>query len=272
MERSRDTAFPDRVRTRVWEEIPSGDNPWIATGARCHGYALEEMVQRLSFEDTIFLLLRGELPDAGQRRLFSRFLVSFCNPGPRHAATRAVMNAAASGTRSSALPSIGLALLGGEHLGSAEVEQAAAFILAKSAENPVSVAAQRPALPSSEAGPDRRAAPGFGTLHGEIDAFCSSLAPPLLELARADGPLAWSREFAVALAAQGCGWLQPGLAAACLLELGFAPRATGLLFQLASLPGLLAHALETAGRGITAMPFVPEERYEYLDAPAGGVA
>jgi citrate synthase len=264
MERSRDTPFPDRIRTRVWEEVPAQDNHWIATGARCHGYALEDMVQRLSFADSVFLLLRGELPNPSQQQLFSRFLVSFCNPGPRHAATRAVMNAAASGTRTAALPSIGLALLGGEHLGSAEVEQAAAFILAKSAEDPAALATTHAASLASASGPDRRVAPGFGTLHGEVDAFCCSLAEPLLALARSDGPLTWSASFAQALAPYGCGWLQPGLAAACLLELGFAPRATGLLYQFASLPGLIAHAMETAGRGITAMPFVPEERYEYL--------
>ncbi len=272
MERSRDTAFPERVRTRVWEEIPAPGNPWIASGARCHGYALEEMARRLSFEDAIFLLLRGELPDASQRPLFTRFLVSFCNPGPRHAATRAVMNAAASGTRNAALPAIGLAVLGGEHLGSAEVEQAAAFVLAHCSADPLTVARELAATLPPSSGPDIRAAPGFGTLHGSIDTFCDALAAPLMELARTDGPLSWAHAFSAALAPHGCGWLQPGVAAACLLELGFAPRATGLVYQLAALPGLLAHALETAGRGITAMPFVPENRYEYVDEQAEGPA
>ena len=272
MERSRETAFPERVRTRVWEELPAPENPWMATGARCHGYALEEMARRLSYEDTIFLLLRGELPDAGQRRLFSRCLVSFCNPGPRHAATRAVMNAAASGTRTAALPSIGLALLGGEHLGSAEVEQSAAFISARRSQSPASLAGRLCAEPPPVDGTERRVAPGFGTLYGSTDAFCDSLAAPLLELAGEDGPLAWARDFSGALARHGCGWLQPGLAAAALLELGFAPRACGAVFQIAALPGLVAHALETAGRGITAMPFVPEDRYEYVDGHAGGAA
>ena len=272
MEQSRDTAFPDHVRTRVWEELPDPDNAWLATGARCHGYALDEMARRLSFDDTIFLLLRGELPDAAQRRLMSRFLVSFCNPGPRHAASRAVMNAAASGTRNAALPAIGIALLGGEHLGSAEVEHAAAFIAARCSAEPIDLAAQLVALEPPLTPGDRRIAPGFGTLHGNIDSFCLSLAAPLCELARPEGPLAWSARFAAALAGTGCGWLQPGLAAATALELGFTPRAAGLLYQLAGLPGLLAHALETAGRGITAMPFVPEERYEYVDADTGGSA
>lgn len=272
MERSRETPFPERVRTRVWEELPAQENPWIATGARCHGYALQEMARKLSFEDAIFLLLRGELPEPRQRRLFSRFLVSFCNPGPRHAAARAVMNAAASGTRTAALPSIGLALLGGEHLGSAEVERSAAFIVARRSESPVSLAGRLCAPSDVDKGPERRVAPGFGTLYGSIDAFCASLAAPLLELAGADGPLVWARDFSDALARHGCGWLQPGLAAAALLELGFAPRACGMVFQIAALPGLVAHALETAGRGITAMPFVPEDRYEFVDDPAGDSA
>ncbi len=130
MEESRNTPFARRIRTRIWQELADPRNPWVATDARCHGYAHSEMIGRLDYAQTLFLLLRGELPGEHQHELLRRFLVAFCNPGPRHGATRAVMNAAASGTRSQHLGAIGLALLGGEHLGSAEVEQAAALPLA----------------------------------------------------------------------------------------------------------------------------------------------
>lgn len=267
MESSRNTPFPERVRTRIWQEEPDGDNPWLARGARCHGYAHAELVRATGFADTIFLLLRGELPDPRQRQLMDRLLVSFCNPGPRHAATRAAMNAAASGTREASIGAIALALLGGEHLGSAEVEQAAAFLVARRREDPRALAGTLLAAESPAGEGDRRPAPGFGTLHGSIDPYTATLALPLIELAAADGPLAWASTLAASLAPGGCGWLQPGLAAAGALELGFGPRAAGALYQIASLPGLLAHALEVAGKGITAMPFVPDARYEYLDAP-----
>lgn len=268
-ESSRETPFPERVRTRIWEELPQPGNAFLARGARCHGYAHEALVRGVAPVEALYLLLRGELPAPHARRLLERFLVAFCNPGPRHAATRAVMNAAASGTRNAALPAIGMALLGGADLGSAEVDAAARFIARHRGRDPAALATERIAAREDAAEPraDRRVAPGFGTLAGDIDPCAAALAAPLLELAGADGPLAWAARFADALASAGCGWLLPGVAAATTLELGFAPRAAGLLFQYAALPGLIAHALEVAGRGPAAMPFVPDSRYELLDAP-----
>lgn len=273
MESSRETPFPERVRTRIWEELPQPGSDWLARGARCHGYALQDMARALDPADTLYLLLRGELPSPAHKRLLARFLVGFCNPGPRHAATRAVMNAAASGTHAPALLPIGLTLLGGEHLGSAEVERAARFLARHRRDDAAQVAAERLASASgAPATADRRAAPGFGTLHAAADPFAAELATLLREVAPADGALAWGDAFARALTPDGQGWLLPGVAAAVCVDLGFAAVTAGLLFQYAALPGLMAHALEVHGKGITTMPFVPETRYELIDdsVTAGG--
>jgi citrate synthase len=269
-ESSRGTPFPERVRTRIWHEEPHPGNPFLAQQARCHGYALDEMARALDPTDTLFLLLRGELPDAAQHALLARLLVVFCNPGPRHAATRAVMNAAASGTRTQALPAIGLALLGGAHLGAAEVEAAARFIAQNRREDPATLASRLAGAMTTSDEADKRLAPGFGTLAGSIDPLAQRLAGTLLEVATADGPLAWAARFATAAQQHQCGWLMPGLAAAACCELGFAPPAAALIYQYAALPGLIAHALERVGKGITAMPFVPDECYELVDARGSG--
>lgn len=270
MEHSRDTHFAARVRTRIWEETADPANPYLASGARCHGYALEDMIGQLDFADTLFLLLRGELPGTAEARLLRRFLVAFCNPGPRHAATRAIMNAAASGTCSTSLASIGLATLGGDHLGSGEVERCMRFFARHRGTDPQALAA---ALPAVTAAPgDIRVAPGFGTLFGAIDPFAEGLAQLFGATAMANGTLDWGNRLATALHPGGSGWLVPGVAAAVADELGFGPTAGGMLYQLASLPGLMAHGLEMAGQGITALPFVPDQCYTMLapgDAPAG---
>lgn len=266
MEESRNTPFARRIRTRIWQELADPHNPWVATDARCHGYAHSEMIGRLDYAQTLFLLLRGELPGERQHELLRRFLVAFCNPGPRHGATRAVMNAAASGTRSQHLGAIGLALLGGEHLGSAEVEQAARFLSRQRGADPAALATSLGAASrDGECTADRRAAPGFGTLYGDIDAHAGALAA-LLAAAPGDWhTLAWGQRFAAGLRGAGCGWLVPGVAAAAALDLGFAPRTAAALYQIASLPGLLAHGLEMGGQGMQGMPFVAEEDYEFHD-------
>jgi citrate synthase len=270
MEERRNTQFAQRIRTRIWRELPDADNPWLATDAHCHGYAHSEMVGQLDYPQTLFLLLRGELPDAQQGELLRRFLVAFCNPGPRHGATRAAMNAAASGTRSRHLAAIGLALLGGEHLGSGEVEKAATFLARHRHADATALAASLITTGTGAEQPaDRRVAPGFGTLFGGIDPQARTLAA-LLGAAPGSWPaLAWGERFATCLREAGCGWLAPGVAAAACVDLGFSPRAAGVLYQIASLPGLLAHGLEMGRQGLQAMPFVPDEDYEFLDPRDG---
>ena len=84
-ESSRGTPFPDRVRTRIWQEEPHPENPFLAQQARCHGYALDEMARTLEPAETLFLLLRGELPNEAQKSLLRR-LMSFApedHCGPR---------------------------------------------------------------------------------------------------------------------------------------------------------------------------------------------
>lgn len=265
MEESRNTRFAERLRTRIWEEIPDPKNPWVAQGARCHGYAHEEMIDRLDYPQTIYLLLRGEIPDTNRHALLQRFLVAFCNPGPRHGATRATMSAAASGTRTRHLASIGMALLGGEHLGSAEVESAASFIARHRNEDPAELAARllMQSDDDSDAG-DRRIAPGFGTLYGELDPRAMQLAQRLAATPGEWPNLDWGQRFAHGIGA-GHGWLEPGVAAAVGLDLGFAPRTTGVLYQIAALPGLLAHGLEAGRQGMQAFPFVADDDYEFID-------
>jgi citrate synthase len=59
------------------------------------------------------------------------------------------------------------------------------------------------------------------------------------------------------------GWQMPGIAAAMFTELGFTPSVGAGLYQLASSPGLLAHAIEMSGKPITAMPFVGDSDYHF---------
>ncbi len=273
MEESRNTRFASRLRTRIWEEIPDPHNPWIATSARCHGYAHEAMIEQLDYPQTIYLLLRGELPDSNRRALLQRFLIAFCNPGPRHGATRATMSAAASGTRTRHLAAIGTALLGGEHLGSAEVESAAAFIARQHGADPQALACELLARASSAPKDgDLRIAPGFGTLYGVTDPRAADLARLLADTPGEWPALAWGSRFATGLAEAGCGWLEPAVAAAACLDLGFAPRSAGVLYQIAALPGLLAHGLEAGRRGLQAFPFISDGNYEFIDPRPGADA
>jgi citrate synthase len=259
--KSRGDAFVERAATAIWEETAAEENPFVAESCRCHGYELLDLIKKRSFVDVLYLLLKGELPTQFQRELLESLMIGLCNPGPRHPATRAAMNAAVSKTYVGELLPIGLLTLSGSHLGAAEVEGAMRFIRKSRCSDPGEAArALRDGARVAVEG-DRHIAPGFGSCYGEVDLITARVATLLVELPGAGAALRWASGFAHGLRDDGMGWLPTGLAAAVFLDLGLHPRVGPGLFQLVSAPGLLAHATEMAPRPMTAMPFLPSDRY-----------
>ncbi|MBU1404516.1 MAG: citrate synthase, partial [Proteobacteria bacterium] len=64
--RKRDMSFANRTMTKIWQEIPSEQNPYLAEACRCHGYDILELAQKRSFSEVLFLLFQGELPTPEQ--------------------------------------------------------------------------------------------------------------------------------------------------------------------------------------------------------------
>ena len=59
---SRNDIFVTRTVTKIWQEIESPTNPYLADSCLCHGYDLLELTQKRSFVEVFYLLFRGELP------------------------------------------------------------------------------------------------------------------------------------------------------------------------------------------------------------------
>lgn len=256
--KSRGDRFASRPPTRIWLEQASPRNPYLAERCYCHGYEIEDLMAGRGFVEVFYLLFRGELPEPDQARLLERLMIALIDPGPRHAATRAAMNAGIGRTRRPDILPIALAVQGGAHLGGEEVEAAMRFLAASLERAPAEALAAAPE-PSGQG--DRRAAPGFGSHYGGIDPLAGRLAAHLAALPGAGRHLAWGMAAAEHLRPDGMGWLLPGVAAAALCDLGFSHRAGAGLFQLFAAPGLLAHGLEMAGRPITDMPFLDADHY-----------
>lgn len=259
--RKRDMTFAGRTRTEIWQEIPSEENPYLAGQCRCHGYDILALAEKRSFAEVLFLLFQGELPTPEQARMLEFLLIAMINPGPRHPATRAAMNAAVSKVRTQHLLPIGLSVLGGAHLGGAEVLASMRFLGANLERLPAEVARECLAAPRPDDGGDFHPAPGFGSRFGGIDPMPRQMGDLLATLPGNGDAVAWGTAFVEALTPHGLGWLGPGIVAACLRDLGFSPWAGAGLFQLICAPGILAHGLELADKPITAMPFLDEEHY-----------
>lgn len=264
---SRNERFADRASTRIWKEIPSHGNPYIAERCLCHGYDLVQLMGRVGYVDMVYLLMRGELPSQAQRDLLERLTVGLCNPGPRHPATRAAMNAGVGKTNPAHILPIALSIMGGRHLGGEEVEASMRFIRANIRQDAIRVAGELIAQGGRPKEGDWHVAPGFGQRFGGIDIVPWRVAENLSQTEGAGRSVEWGMSFANALEGEDMGWLSPGVAAAVFLDLGFHPRYGAGLFQLLSAPGLLAQGMELANKPITAMPFIDDEHYFIKAAP-----
>jgi len=251
--RSRNEPFVAHTATRIWQEQPTIDNPYIAASALCHGYDLFELMAKRSFVDVFYLLFRGELPSEADAELLQHLMIALINPGPRHPATRTAMNVGVGKTQPLHILPIASAVLGGDYMGGGEIESAMRFFRKQQS---VDVHTLVPTLLN-----ENSPISGFGVRNGGIEIMAVELANRLAKLNGAGKALQWGCQLNTLLEDHKQGWLMTGVAAAVFADLGFQPRAGGCLFQLLGAPGLVAHGLELANKPITAMPFVSDEDY-----------
>ena len=262
---SRNEVFTQKTVTKIWEEIPSDDNPYNAKAARCHGYDLFDLMAKRSFVDVLYLLFRGELPTKEEAKILETLMVGLINPGPRHPASRAAMVAGVGKSRSVHILPVASSILGGEYLGAGEIEDSMRF-LRKSRRKPAEqIASELSKNIEAQDIEDIRIAPGFGNRNGSIDELAQNTAEKIATLASPGDTFTWGLEFAQAIQPLGLSWLSTGIAAAIFTDLGFQPRAGSGLYQLICAPGLLAHGVELANKPITAMPYVSDSNYVIED-------
>jgi len=259
--RKRDDIYAQRATTRLWQELPAADNAYITAQSRCHGYDLMALMQKRSFVEVLYLLFRGELPTPEEAAMLEALMVGFINPGPRHPATRAAMNAGIGKTDPTLILPIALTTLSGKHNAAGSLEEGMRFLRKQRRQPAQEIALRMLAETAHPAEGDCHIAPGFGSLYNGVDLMSTQVAAQLLPMPGAGATLKWGQQFAQALADAGLGWLATGVVAAVLTDLGFQPRAAAGLYQIISAPGLFAHGVEQANKPMTGMPFIDDEDY-----------
>ena len=218
--KGRGDEFAKRASTSIWKEIPAESNPYVAERCLCHGYDVLRLLEARSFVDVLYLLLKGELPAPEQRALLEQVMIALCNPGPRHPATRASMNAAVSKTYVEELLPIGLLALSGSYLGAGEVQASMRFLRKHWRRRADDVADTLVRNAGEPVDGDSHVAPGFGSYFGGVDRMTTQLASEIAGSPGAGRALAWAAEFSRELGRYEMGWLPTGLAAAAFLDLG----------------------------------------------------
>lgn len=230
---------------------------------RYRGYAVEELIGRVSFPEMIWLMLRGELPSPAEAELLGAALVAAVDHGPQAPSIAVARMAATCGVGLNNAMASAVNVLGDVHGGAGE--QCVAFYREVAAgedaglELDAAVAAAVAAWPS-------RYVPGFGHRFHPVD----PRAPRLLELAdaaRAAGTVA-GRYARIGRAVEAFlmrrkGKRVPmnidGATAVVYAELGFAPPLCRGLFVLSRSVGILAHAWEQSQQGGRNKGPVPRE-------------
>jgi citrate synthase len=214
------------------------------------GYPIEQMIGRVSFVETIWLLLRGELPDPAEAHLLEAALVAAVDHGPQAPSIAAARMAATCGIGLNSAVATGVNLLGDVHGGAGqqcmemlqeirerELEGEAATAVVDCVVNRHQVAGTP--------------VPGFGHRFHPHD----PRRDPLLELTRASvvhGTIAGHslRIGELIESRLSEGRLKPvpmnidGATAIIYSELGFPPPLGRGLFVLSRSVGILAHAWE----------------------------
>jgi citrate synthase len=217
------------------------------------GYPIQELVGAVSFPQVVWLMLRGELPDARRAALLEAALVASVDHGPQAPSIAIARSAVTCGLPLNAALASAVNALGDVHGGAGE--QALAWFAALAARAGGERSVADAVAESLDARRDPYL-PGFGHRFHPVDPRAVRLLA-LVEEARRDGVVD-GRIAAIAVACEAelerrKGKRIPlnidGATAVVYGELGFPPPLARGLFCLARSVGILAHAWEQSGRG-----------------------
>jgi citrate synthase len=217
------------------------------------GYAVDEMMGRLSFADAVYLLLMGELPTKGIGRMLNAVLVSSLDHGVTPPSTLAARNVATTGAPLKDSVAAGVLAFGPHHGG--DIETCMRFLdgglsltrggqtMAQAAEQIIDACIKTGETP-----------PGFGHRFHSRDPRAARLFQLALELELEGEHVRMIRAAERVLTAREkeVGRVLPvnvdGAIAAISADLGFAYELGNAIFLISRLPGLIAHAHEERAR------------------------
>ncbi|MFF3575164.1 citryl-CoA lyase [Nocardia jiangxiensis] len=254
MSTARDKAI-NRTSTRDvvnwWSTEVSDIEPGVV---RLRGYPIEQLIDNAGFVQTIWLMVRGEMPSPAQAALLEKALVAAVDHGPQAPSIAAARMASTCGVGLHGAMSTGVGMLGDVHGGAGQQCMQVLAEIRENAEAEGISAAVTATLAEFRA--TQRHIPGFGHRFHPRDPRRDPLLQAVAEQVAqgvGDGQylaiaeeletqLAHGREHAVPMNIDGA-------TAVVYSELGFAPELGRGLFILSRSVGILAHSWEEARSG-----------------------
>jgi len=236
------------------------------------GFPVDEVMGRLTFGETIYLLLMGEVPSPAIGSLMEAILVSFIDHGATPPSTLAARNTATTGAPLRACVAAGVLGFGRYHGG--DIESCMYFLdaglaLVRKGESYADAAGQivDKCLQAEEA------IPGFGHRFHTRDPRAARLFQMALELEVEAEHVQMIRAGEMTLAqraAEASTTPLPvnidGAIAAVCGDLGIPPAAANALFIISRVPGIAAHAREEIERHPPMRQIDPKDHF--YDGPS----
>ena len=112
----------DTVKTRLWAEVPSEHDDYVAQKCIAAGYDVYgDLLGQVSWIEYLYLLFLHEPPSRGHAQLLNDLAVAIACHGPRDPAIRAAMTAAAGGSTAASSLVAALAVGAGQLSGARDV-------------------------------------------------------------------------------------------------------------------------------------------------------
>jgi citrate synthase len=223
---------------------------------RYRGYAIEDLIGKVSFSGMIWLMLRGDLPSEGQAKLLDTALMSAVDHGPQAPSIAIARMAMSCGVGLNNAMASAVNVLGDVHGGAGEQAVELYGRIVAQCESGVLIEDAAASSIDWWQAERSRFLPGFGHRFHPVDPRAKPLLAAIDEAAAAgvvEGRFVAAARAVETALEQRKGKRVPmnidGATAAIYGELGFpAPLARGL-FCLSRSVGILAHAFEQSQRG-----------------------
>ncbi len=223
---------------------------------RVKGYSITDIMEKLSYAEVVYLILKGELPSKAEAEVMNAILVSSVDHGPTPPSVLGTRTVVSGGNSLNAAIAGGVLVIGDTHGGA--IEQSAKIMQEwAQKDGEVDVVANDLIDWMKE---HKKRMPGFGHLLHKVDPRTGKL----FEIARRHGQSGRHVDLCLAIEAalaEKTGRALPinidGAIAAVMSDMGFDWRLGKGFFIISRVPGLLAHAYEEMTRERPLRPLGP---------------
>lgn len=215
------------------------------------GYNQRDLIEKIRYNDMVFLLLKGRLPSIKESKIFNHVLVSFCDHGVTPPSTQTARLITSSGSPINSAVSGALLSFGHKHAGAIEKAMElyqskinSAHLIDDPDIDNKQIASLAIEIHNEYVLKDRKI-PGFGHRYHNVD----PRADKLIDIAINEGFIGPHVKLALALQdlvfeKKGVRLNVDGANAAILSDLGFDSELGLGVFMIGRLPGIIAHIHE----------------------------